>query len=118
MNRCLKSALIFGALIAVGGSRPAAENWTEFRGPGGAGHSEATGLPREWSETKNVVWKTPIHGRGWSSPVVWGKQVWLTTGTPDGKELSVLCVDRESGKILVDHKLFQVAKPDELWRKF
>src|SRR5258707_397562 len=78
----------------------------------------STGLPREWSETKNVVWKTPVHDRGWSSPVVLGKQVWMTTGTKDGKELSVICVDRETGKILVDHKLFHIAKPDELWSKY
>jgi outer membrane protein assembly factor BamB len=100
------------------GSPAPSENWGEFRGPGGEGHADAAGLPREWSDTKNVAWKTAIHGRGWSSPVIWGKQIWLTTGTPDGKELSVLCVDKDSGKILVDHKLFDVAKPDELWRKF
>jgi outer membrane protein assembly factor BamB len=117
MNLCLKALLITGALIGSDATR-AAENWSEFRGPGGTGHSDATGLPREWSETKNVVWKTPIHGKGWSSPVVWGKQVWLTTGTPDGKELSVLCIDRESGKIEHDVRLFQVEKPDELWMKY
>jgi outer membrane protein assembly factor BamB len=108
----------FAVLVSIAAVRPASENWAEFRGPAGAGHSDAKGLPREWSETKNVVWKTALHGRGWSSPVVWGAQVWLTTGTPDGKELSVICVDRESGKVLLDHKLFIVAKPDELWRKF
>jgi outer membrane protein assembly factor BamB len=119
MNRWLQAALAAGILATVSGAPPAAvDNWPEFRGANGEGRSEATGLPQEWSETKNVVWKTPIHGRGWSSPVVWGKQVWLTTGTPDGKELSVICVDRESGKVLVDHKLFDVPKPDELWRKY
>jgi len=118
MNRLMQAALAFGALIGVSGTRPAADNWTEFRGPAGTGHSDATGLPREWSETKNVVWKTPIHGKGWSSPVVWGKQVWLTTGTPDGKELFAICVDRESGKVEHDVKLFQVEKPDELWQKY
>jgi outer membrane protein assembly factor BamB len=94
------------------------DGWAEFRGPGGTGHSDAKGLPRKWSETENVVWKTPLHGRGWSSPVVWGSQIWLTTGTPDGKELSVLVVDRESGKILLDQKLFEPPKVDETWRKF
>src|SRR5262245_55337098 len=117
MSSWIRTALVFCALIGVNATR-AAENWTEFRGPGGTGHSDATGLPREWSETKNVAWKTPIHGKGWSSPVVWGKQVWLTTGTPDGKELFVICVDRESGKIEHDVKLFQVEKPDELWMKY
>jgi outer membrane protein assembly factor BamB len=113
----MQTALVLGTLVGVSGTR-AAENWTEFRGPGGSGHSDATGLPREWSESKNVIWKTSIHGKGWSSPVVWGKQVWLTTGTPDGRELFVICVDRETGKIEHDVKLFQVEKPEELWMKY
>lgn len=57
--------------------------WPQFRGPGGEGHVAQTGLPLEWSDaegkTKNVVWKTPIAGSGWSSPVINGDQVWITT---------------------------------------
>jgi outer membrane protein assembly factor BamB len=106
--------LLLLATLALSGD----DTWAEFRGPSGAGHSDARGLPRKWSETENVVWKTPLHGRGWSSPVVWGKQVWLTTGTPDGKALSVICVDRESGKVLLDQKLFEPPKVDETWQKF
>ncbi|MDA0838115.1 MAG: PQQ-binding-like beta-propeller repeat protein [Planctomycetota bacterium] len=98
--------------IAILGSwASASENWPDYRGPSADGHSDAKGLPETWSENKNVKWKTAIHGRGWSSPVIWGKQVWLTTATPDGKELSVLCVDRDNGKILLDKKLFDVAEP-------
>lgn len=52
--------------------------WPQFRGPGGEGHVTQTGLPLEWSETKNVVWKTPLAG-GWSSPVIQGDQIWLST---------------------------------------
>jgi len=52
--------------------------WPQFRGPGGEGLVAQTGLPLEWSETKNVVWKTPLAG-GWSSPVIQGDQIWLTT---------------------------------------
>jgi outer membrane protein assembly factor BamB len=89
----------------------ASENWPDYRGPSADGHSDSKELPVSWSENKNVEWKTAIHGRGWSSPVVWGKQVWLTTATPDGKELSVLCVDRDNGKILLDKKLFDIARP-------
>ncbi len=100
-------------VVLLGAAPPAADNWTEFRGPSGSGHSDAKNLPREWSETKNVVWKAPLHGRGWSSPVVWGKKVWLTTATPEGKELFVICVDRETGKVLMDAKLFDIAKPEE-----
>lgn len=89
------------------------EPWAEFRGASGTGHSPATGLPREWSETQNVVWKTPIRGLGWSSPVVWGKQIWLTSATPDGKELYVLCIDKETGKPIMDAKLFDVPAPKD-----
>jgi len=89
----------------------AADNWPHFRGPDGDGRSSAKGLPLTWSETNNVKWKTPIHGRAWSSPVVWGNQVWLTTATEDGKELFAVCVDRNSGKVIHDIKLFTVEKP-------
>jgi outer membrane protein assembly factor BamB len=68
-------------------------------------------VPLTWSEEKNVKWKTAIRGRGWSSPVIFGNQIWLTTATPDAKELSAIAVDRLTGKILHDLKLFQVEKP-------
>jgi outer membrane protein assembly factor BamB len=94
----------------------AADSWTEFRGPAGTGHSPATGLPREWSESRGVVWKTRIHGRGWSSPVALGDQVWLTTATPDGRALSVVALDRSSGRVLHDIRLFEVARPEDTAR--
>src|SRR5437870_13876071 len=74
----------FGACnaLALGG-----ENWPEFRGPMGDGHSDATGLPLHWRESENIRWKTAIHDKGWSSPVIWGKQIWMTTATKDGKNL-------------------------------
>jgi outer membrane protein assembly factor BamB len=89
----------------------AADNWPQFRGPDGTGHSDAKDLPTEWSETKNVVWKTPIHDRGWSSPVIFGKQVWLTSASKDGRQLFALCLDRDTGKIIRDIKLFDVPQP-------
>lgn len=85
--------------------------WNQFRGPHADGTSKATGLPVKWSEKENIVWKTPIHGRAWSSPVVWKDQVWVTTATKDGKELGVACVDFNNGKILHDKKIFDVEKP-------
>ena len=88
-----------------------AENWPQFRGPDGNGHSDAHGLPLHWSETRNVVWKTPIHDRGWSSPVIYGKQIWLTSASKDSRELFVLCIDRDTGKIIRDWRLFDVAQP-------
>jgi outer membrane protein assembly factor BamB len=98
-------------LSAVSSARGQQENWPQFRGPSGDGHSGSTGLPLSWGEEQNVRWKTPIHDKGWSSPVIWGEQVWLTTASEDGTQLFAVCIDRESGKILRDLKLFEVEKP-------
>ena len=86
-------------------------NWPEFRGPNGDGISTSTNLPLRWGEQQNVKWKTPIHGKAWSSPVIWDQQVWLTTATTNGQELFALCLDRDTGKVLRELKLFDVAKP-------
>ena len=93
---------------------PAEANWPEFRGPSGDGHSSATNLPIKWSPTENVTWKTAVHGTGWSSPVIWGDQIWMTTAENKGKELYAVCVDRRSGKIVHDIKLFEVEKPGRI----
>ena len=70
---------VIAACAILAAPLDAAEHWFQYRGPNGDGHSAAKGLPVTWSETNNVKWKTPIHGRGWSSPVVWDKLIWLTT---------------------------------------
>lgn len=108
-NAALFSAVVLWATLAAAG-----ENWPQFRGPHGDGHSDATGLPLEWSETENVVWKTPIRGRGWSSPVIWGDQVWMTTATEDGRKMFALCVDRAGGKIVHDVLAFSGHQPEEI----
>lgn len=89
----------------------AGDTWTQFRGPTGEGTSDSTGLPLRWSETENVRWQTPLHGKAWSSPVILGGQVWVTTATEDGRELFAVCVDRETGRVLLDQKLFTIAAP-------
>jgi outer membrane protein assembly factor BamB len=89
----------------------AAGDWPQFRGPDGDGHSDARGLPLIWSEGQNVVWKTPIHDRGWSSPVILGNQIWVTTATEDGRRLFAVCIDRETGRVIRDLKLFDVPRP-------
>jgi outer membrane protein assembly factor BamB len=108
VSRCL--LVLTGFLIGLANAA-AGDNWPEFRGPTGDGHSDAVGLPLHWSETMNVKWKTAIHDKGWSSPVIWGNKVWLTTAPIDGKELYVLGIDWETGKILHDIKVFDVDKP-------
>ncbi|MHC1767657.1 MAG: PQQ-binding-like beta-propeller repeat protein [Verrucomicrobiia bacterium] len=102
--------LALAALVFIR-SLSAGEHWPQFRGPNGDGHSDAQGLPTHWSESANVNWKTPIHDLGWSSPVIWGGQIWLTTATEDGTRLYAVCVDRNSGAVVHDLKLFEVEKP-------
>lgn len=111
MCRSLIAAFCLVLWTCAGAPASGEENWTEFRGPGGNGMSDATGLPETWSESENIVWKTPIHDRGWSSPVVYGNQVWVATATVDGKKLYGVCLDRETGKIVHDLLLFEVAEP-------
>ncbi len=106
----MRSTLLLAATLAAPATL-AAGNWPAFRGPHGDGHAEATDLPIKWSETENIRWKTPVPGKAWSSPVVWGDRVWLTNATADGKELSALAVDLAGGKVLLNIKVFEIAKP-------
>jgi outer membrane protein assembly factor BamB len=100
------AALVF-AVLSVAGVR--AEDWPQFRGPGGQGHSSERGLPIEWSETQNVAWKTPVPGRGWSSPVVSDGRVWLTTATEEGGgSLRLLSFDAATGRALTDTEVVRV----------
>ena len=86
-----------------------AEDWPQFRGPGGQGHSVESGLPLEWSESRNVVWKVPVPGRGWSSPVVSGSRVWLTTATTVERETSLRLMAFEvgNGRQALDVEVFR-----------
>lgn len=105
-----------------------AANWPQWRGPDSNGISTETKLPEEWSATKNIAWKTPVPGRGRSSPIVWGDRIFLTTDIegekidglkppvhklgndvfrhPDSTgmavkhKLDVLCFERKTGKLL------------------
>ena len=101
-------ALLSSALPAMG-----ADHWPQFRGPGGQGQASATGLPTTWSETENIHWKTPIAGLGWSSPVVYGDRIWLTTSVDDQQSLRLVCLARETGAVLYDVEVFRA---DDLGR--
>lgn len=87
-----------------------AQDWPQFRGPDGQGHSSARGLPIEWSESKNIAWKVPVPGRGWSSPVVADGKVWLTTATQLGREssLRLLSFDAITGRQSSDVEVFRL----------
>lgn len=87
----------------------AKEEWPEFRGPGAQGHSAERGLPLEWSESKNIVWKTPVAGLGWSTPVVANGRVWLTTAVEQkGISLRAIAYDVATGKEVVNVEVFKI----------
>jgi outer membrane protein assembly factor BamB len=89
-------------------------NWPDFRGPLGNGHSVSAQPPQKWSESEQVRWKVAVSGRGWSSPVVWENQIWVTTSTEDGKRRLALAYDRESGALLQEVAVFEVAEPETI----
>ena len=99
------------ALLLTAVPLSGAEYWSQFRGPGGDGQAGSASLPLHWSESENVAWKTAIHGKAWSSPVVWGDRIWMTSATEDGKQLFAICVDVGTGKVLHDITVFEIAEP-------
>ncbi|MBL8229899.1 MAG: PQQ-like beta-propeller repeat protein [Bryobacterales bacterium] len=114
-----------------------AAEWPGWRGPSGDGVLDLPGLPLEWSTTRNVAWKTPVVGRGHSSPVIWGNRIFLTTSIESAEKaegakpvrhkfagedpfvhpqsvggdrkytLKVLCLDRAAGKILWERTAYE-----------
>lgn len=85
-------------------------DWPQFRGPEGQGHAAGEDLPLTWSETENIRWKVPVAGRGWSSPVIAGERIWLTTALDEGHSLRAICIERTTGLMLHDVEVFA---PDE-----
>jgi outer membrane protein assembly factor BamB len=96
------------AVLLLVATAARAQDWPQFRGPTGQGHSSERGLPVEWSESRNVLWKTPIQGLGWSSPVVSKGRVWLTSATGEGaRSLRLLAFDADSGRQVIDVEVFR-----------
>ncbi len=77
--RSTRWLLALSLLVALAPSAVAQENWPQFRGAASLGVATNADLPDTWSATENVAWKTDVPGRGWSSPVVWGEKIFLTT---------------------------------------
>src|SRR5947199_730755 len=77
-----------------------AENWPCWRGPRLDGSSLEKNLPLKWSETENIAWKTPIPGVGYSSPIVFGDRVFVTTCLLKEEARVLLCLDRRDGRVL------------------
>ncbi|HEX5889513.1 MAG TPA: PQQ-binding-like beta-propeller repeat protein [Pyrinomonadaceae bacterium] len=85
-----------------------AADWPQCRGPSGQGVSDERNLPLTWSENKNVRWKIAIPGRGWSSPVIQGDRIWLTTATEEGRSLRAIAVDVNTGAIQQNVEIFRL----------
>ena len=88
-----------------------AEDWPQFRGPSGDGHSQEIGIPLTWDAENSIRWKTALPGQGWSSPVVVGAKVFLTAAIPGQAEgdftLAAICVDAKTGDIVWNRAVFQ-----------
>jgi len=126
-SRCLAPAAFLLVVSWLHGTAEAADNWPQFRGAAASGVSAHSGLPDAWSATERVAWKTAIPGRGWSSPIVWGKKVFITTAIKKGGKLEpvkkglylggnrptpkevhrwiVYCLDLDSGKIVWENEI-------------
>src|SRR5436190_8661320 len=76
-NRERLQLAILGFMLAA--SSQASETWPQFRGRHSAGVADGSNLPDSWSTTTNVAWQSEVPGHGWSSPVVWGKRVFVTS---------------------------------------
>lgn len=92
------------------------QNWTHFRGSNMDGHANVETAPLSWNDTQNVVWKVPVKGLGWSSPIIFGNQIWLTSAAEDGKEFYTFCYDFETGKLLDEKTIFISADPQRIHR--
>lgn len=120
-HRLVRPSLLQLLLVAglLGHASIMRADWPEFRGPRGDGHvptadGQPLGLPLTWSETNHIKWKTEIHDRGVSTPVIMNGQVWLTAATEAGHDYFAIAVDQESGKILFDEKVFHTDNPEPL----
>jgi len=81
------------------------EDWPWFRGPSRQGISQEKDVPTQWSAASNIRWKTPIPGEGWSSPIVFGDHLFVTTALEGGSSFHMICLDRPTGTVIWDKEL-------------
>ena len=100
------------AALAVLTLTATAADFSQFRGAAGDGHAQAAGLPVNWNATDHVTWQVPVAGKGWSSPIVVGNRLFLTTavsktgGGQDDQSLRALCLDLKTGKTVWYQEVF------------
>jgi outer membrane protein assembly factor BamB len=107
MKTISKFCFVFLLFFSIQSAKAQPDNWTHFRGNNLNGISETKTAPITWSDSTNVIWKKEIKEKGWSSPVVFGNQVWLTSATDDGKQMFAICLDFNSGKEIYNLPVFQ-----------
>ncbi len=115
-RRFLPPASWLVMILALGAGPSPSADWPEFRGPTGQGLSTESGLPLHWSESENIVWKVPIPGQGWSSPVVEGGEIWLTTAEGEGS-LRALAIEAASGRVGRAIEVFRHPRPPSIHSK-
>jgi len=145
MQILTRGLLLLLILTCLGGFGNAQTNWPQWRGTGGSGISTETGVPLEWSESKNIAWKTAIPGRGHSSPIVWGDRIFLTTsiegpivpgaeavrhyrrgeeylhpdsvGANHSYTMKLFCLDLKSGRVLWEKTVYEGTVHDNRHKK-
>ncbi|MFN9437694.1 MAG: PQQ-binding-like beta-propeller repeat protein, partial [Planctomycetota bacterium] len=128
-RQCGWALAILAGLVGFGSPVQGQTEWPQFRGAGSLGVATDSRIPEHWSATENVLWKTDIAGRGWSSPVVWGNRIFLTTVINTGEQeeakkglyfggerskpsesvhqWKTLCMDLGSGTILWERQVYE-----------
>lgn len=107
--------LAFSLLLAT---NALATDWPQWRGPEKNNHAPADAKPvTEWSAEKNVRWKTPIPGRGHSTPIFVDEKIYLTTADLEKNTQSLVSLDRKTGKILWEKVVHQGGFPEEIHRE-
>lgn len=105
--------IIFSLSLVSCNQQQTQRSWSHFRGSQLNGISEETDFPIFWNDSTNIEWKVEIEGKGWSSPVIFGDQIWLTTASRDNKEMSAVCLDFNTGEEIFNLLLFE---PDTIFR--
>ncbi|NQT36983.1 MAG: PQQ-like beta-propeller repeat protein [Planctomycetes bacterium] len=100
---CRPLLMIAPAVLLAGAAWGAEGQWSRFRGPNGSGRSAATTVPVRWTE-KDYNWKIGLPGPGHSSPVVWGKRIFVTCADPTTARRTLVCVDAPTGRVLWKHE--------------
>jgi outer membrane protein assembly factor BamB len=125
----IRTILFFAVISSLWAGRVTEENWPQFRGPQSTGVAEDPNLPDKWSETENVSWKADIPGFGWSSPIIWGDKIFVTSvisadqveapkkglylggnrlePPKDEHRWMVYCIDFKRGKIVWEREVYR-----------